>query len=66
MTAYAADNMKVRSHMDDPSYWRNRASEMRKLASLVTHQIHKNEMLKVAAEYDQLATRAEELAKQEQ
>lgn len=44
---------------DDPSYWRNRAEEMRILAASVTNLETQAILLRVAADYDLLAKRAE-------
>jgi hypothetical protein len=52
------------SHLNDPSHWRARAIEARALAEHMGDSISKEMMLKVAAEYEQLANRAVERAKQ--
>jgi uncharacterized coiled-coil DUF342 family protein len=55
--------MASESHIDDPGHWRNRAEEMRQLADQASNQQYKNEMLAMAQNYDHLADRAEERAK---
>jgi hypothetical protein len=44
----------------DPEHWRQRAQEMRDLAAEVQDPLFKQTMLRIAADYDRLATRAEE------
>ena len=48
------------SHINDPKHWRYRAEEARALAEKLTDPEAKQLMLKVAADYEQLAKRAEE------
>jgi hypothetical protein len=48
------------SHINDPKYWRYRAEEARAMAEGLTNPEAKHLMLKVAADYERLAKRAEE------
>jgi hypothetical protein len=48
------------SHLNDPTHWLSRAIEARAVAEHITDPVSKQMMLNVAAEYDQLAKRAEE------
>ena len=41
----------------DPKYWRDRAEEMRRLATDVTNEDAKQMMLRIADDYDDLAAR---------
>ena len=43
---------------DDSQYWRQRAEEARVLAEQMSNELHKEMMLKVADNYDQLAVKA--------
>jgi hypothetical protein len=43
---------------DDPQYWRQRAEEARVLAEQMINELHKEMMLRVADNYDQLAVKA--------
>jgi hypothetical protein len=43
---------------DDPQYWHQRAEEARVLAEQMSDELHKEMMLKVADNYDQLAVKA--------
>jgi hypothetical protein len=47
------------SKVNDPEHWRDRAKEMRTLAQDMNDSDTKNTMLRIAAEYDHLAKRAE-------
>ncbi len=49
-------------YINDPDHWRQRAREMRKMANETGDPSAKASMLKVAAEYDRLAERAEQRA----
>jgi hypothetical protein len=51
------------SHFNDPSYWRDRAEEMRTLADSLTDITAKAMMRGCADDYDILAERAEERLK---
>jgi hypothetical protein len=53
------------SAINDPEHWRQRAQEMRDLAAEVNDPLFKQTMLRIAADYDRLATRAEERARGE-
>jgi len=55
--------MANQSHLEDPHHWRSRANEMRALASQVGFLPAKDQLLRVAEEYDLLARRADERAK---
>jgi hypothetical protein len=46
--------------INDPKYWRYRAAEARAMAESLTDPEAKQQMLKVAADYEKLAKRAEE------
>ena len=48
------------SHVNDPKHWRHRAAEARAMAEGLTDPEAKQRMLKVAADYEKLAKRAEE------
>ena len=48
------------SHINDPKHWRHRAAEARATAESLTDPEAKQRMLKVAADYEKLAERAEE------
>jgi hypothetical protein len=48
------------SHLNDPSHWRARAIEARTMAEHITDPASKQLMINVAAEYEELARRAEE------
>ena len=43
---------------NDPEHWRRRAEEARALAEQMASEQHKKMMLKIADDYDKLATRA--------
>jgi hypothetical protein len=42
----------------DPKYWRDRAEEMRRLASNANDEDAKQTMLRIADDYDELASRS--------
>jgi hypothetical protein len=50
------------SHLDDPAYWRKRAEEVRALADHVAASAARNDILRMAEDYDQLAAQAEQRA----
>jgi hypothetical protein len=50
------------SHLDDPAYWRNRAKEIRALADHVASFTARNDILRIAEDYDRLAERAKQRA----
>jgi hypothetical protein len=47
------------SHVDDPAYWRKRAKEVRALADHVAASANRNDILRIAEDYDRLVERAE-------
>jgi hypothetical protein len=51
------------SYINDPEHWRKRAEEMRSLADDINDEKTKQTMLRIAADYERLAERAEERAK---
>jgi len=51
------------SFINDPEHWRKRAEEARTLANQMNDETSKQTMLKIAADYDRLAERAEARAK---
>ena len=51
--------MNNRSHLDDPTYWRNLAKEVRILADQVSNVQAGNYMLRIAEDYERLAEIAE-------
>jgi hypothetical protein len=51
------------SIFDDPEYWRDRAEQVRALVDQVSNQKAKDEILRIVADYDLLAFRAQERAK---
>jgi hypothetical protein len=48
------------AHLNDPSHWRARAIEAHTMAGHISDPASKQLMLNVAAEYEELAKRAEE------
>jgi hypothetical protein len=48
------------SFINDPKHWRDRAEEMRRIASEMVDEKSKQTMLRIAKDYDKLAQRAEE------
>jgi hypothetical protein len=48
------------SHINDPKHWRHRAAEARAMAESLSDPEAKQQMLKVAADYEKRAKRAEE------
>ena len=46
------------SLLDDPSYWRARATNIRQLAEASADLIYREKLQKLAASYDQVAARA--------
>ena len=55
--------MAHQSHLDDPEYWRDRAEQVHALADQVSNQKAKDEILRIVADYELLAFRAQERAK---
>ena len=55
--------MAYQSHLDDPEYWRDRAEQVRALVDQVSNQKAKDEILRIVADYELLAIRAQERAK---
>ena len=51
--------------INDPEHCRQRAQEMRDLAAEIEDPLLKQTMLRIAEDYDRLATRAEERARGE-
>jgi hypothetical protein len=49
----------------DPTHWRARAEEMRRLAKDTKHHSLKQTMLRIADEYDELASKAAKAGPQE-
>jgi hypothetical protein len=47
-------------HLDDAEHWRGRALQARANADLIADPDAQRKMLKIAADYDRLAERAEE------
>jgi len=45
---------------NDPEHWRQRAEEARAIAELMTDMPSREAMLRIAADYDRLAKRAED------
>jgi hypothetical protein len=52
--------MAYQSHLDDPEYWRDRAEKVRALADQVSNQKARDAMLRIVADYELLAIRAQE------
>jgi hypothetical protein len=51
--------MASKRFIDDPVHWRERAEEIRTLADDMNDEISKQMMLRIAADHEKLATRAE-------
>jgi hypothetical protein len=51
-------------YLDDPQHWRDRADEIRLLAEDMKDKQSIETMLRIALDYDHLAKRAEERARQ--
>lgn len=51
------------SHLDDPTYWRQRAAELRAIADHLTDHTSREQIIACAMDYDILADRAEERLK---
>lgn len=55
------------SHLaDDADHWRKRAQELRHLAEIMNRMKPKEMVLRLAEDYDRIALRAEERAKESQ
>ena len=50
--------MPIAPDVNDPEYWDQRAEEARVLAEQMSNELHKEMMLKVADNYEQLAVKA--------
>jgi hypothetical protein len=61
--AGAKASMAYQSHLDDPEYWRDRAEQVRALADQVSNQTARDAILRIVADYELLAIRAQERAK---
>jgi hypothetical protein len=55
--------MAYQSHLDDPEYWRDRAEQVRALANQLGNQTARDAMLRIVADFELLAMRAQERAK---
>ena len=55
--------MNNRSHLDDPTYWHKRAKEVRALAQHVGNIQARNDILRIADDYERLAERAKQRAR---
>jgi hypothetical protein len=51
--------MTTKSLYDDPHYWRARAEEMRTISEGMSDLVTNAIMMRIAADYDRLADRAE-------
>jgi hypothetical protein len=51
--------MSKQPSIDDPTYWRQRAIESRRIANRLDDPVQKSTMLEIAGGYDQLAELAE-------
>ena len=61
---YAGEGgMAYQSHLDDPEYWRDRAEQVRALVDQVSNQKARDAILRIVADYELLAFRAQERAK---
>jgi hypothetical protein len=54
--------MAYQSHLDDPEYWRDRAEQVRALTDEVSNQRARDAILRIVADYELLAIRAQEQA----
>jgi hypothetical protein len=57
-------NAMVPTVINDAKHWRDRAQEARLLAAQIANAVFKEAMLRIATDYDRLAQRAEERAKE--
>jgi hypothetical protein len=55
--------MAYQSHLDDPEYWRDRAEQLHVLADGVSNQRAREAILRIAADCELLAHRAQERRK---
>jgi hypothetical protein len=53
----------LKSHINDPEYWRERAAEARNMSEQMADLTASRTMLDIAKSYDYLAERAENRAK---
>jgi hypothetical protein len=54
--------MAYQSLLDDPEYWRDRAEQVRALTDEVSNQRARDAILRIVADYELLAIRAQERA----
>jgi hypothetical protein len=54
--------MAYQSHLDDPEYWRDRAEQVRALTDEVGNQRAREAILRIVADYELLAIRAQQRA----
>jgi hypothetical protein len=55
--------MAHQSLLDDPEYWRDRAEQVHALADQVSNQKVRDALLRIVADFELLAFRAQERAK---
>jgi response regulator of citrate/malate metabolism len=60
--ALAKTRMAYQAHLDDPEYWRDRAEQLRTLANGISNQTAREAILRIAADCELLAHRAQERA----
>lgn len=54
--------MDNRSHLDDPTYWRKRAKGVRALAEHISNIQARNDILRMAEDYERVAERQKKRA----